>query len=320
MRPQINLSCPTASRMWLASLAAFMAIMQSSLTDAFLSLVIAVTTALAAFFCEFIIYFRTEKSAMIKDGSAFTSALVLTLMLPNHISPIYAAVGVVFAMIVIKYSFGGLGSNWLNPAIGGWLFIRFTWPLAYEQALTNAAPMESGAFDGVFRDFLNKTVFSAFGAELPDGYITLFNATSASVIADRGALALLVGTIILLSSHASRVWTSVVYLGGYGLLIRLFGALPAGGGFGAGDILTGFLSGGTLVAAFFLAPEPVTGPKSMRGALIVAFIMAVFSFIFRYLGGELYGAFFAAALLNALVPIVRGIESRFLYARRRIAL
>jgi electron transport complex protein RnfD len=306
--------------MWLASLAAFLAILQSSLTDSFLSFIIAVTVALAAFFCEFIIYFRTEKSSMIKDGSAITSALVLTLMLPNHINPVYAAIGVVFAMIVVKYSFGGLGSNWLNPAIGGWLFIRFTWTPAYEQALGNAASAGNGTFDGVVTDFLNKTVFSAFGAELPDGYITLLNATGAGVVADRGVLALLVGTILLLSSQASRVWTSVVYLGAYGLLIRLFGALPAGGGFSAGDILSGFLSGGTLVTAFFLAPEPVTGPKSTQGALIAAFITAVFSFIFRYLGGELYGAFFAAALLNALVPIVRGIESRFLYARRRVAL
>ncbi|MDR0707560.1 MAG: RnfABCDGE type electron transport complex subunit D [Treponema sp.] len=320
MRPQINLSRPTASRMWLVSLAAFMAIMQSSTTDAFLSFIIAVTVALAAFFCEFIIYFRTEKAAMIRDGSAITSALVLTLMLPNHINPVYAAIGVVFAMIVVKYSFGGLGSNWLNPAIGGWLFIRFTWRPAYEQALGSAVSAGNGAFEGVVTDFLNKTVFSTFGAELPDGYITLFNATGAGVIADRGVLALLAGTILLLSSQASRVWTPVVYLGGYGLLIRLFGALPAGGAFGAGDILTGFLSGGTLVTAFFLAPEPVTGPKSTPGALIVAFVTAVFTFIFRYLGGEPYGAFFAAALLNALVPIVRSIESRTLYTKRRIAL
>jgi electron transport complex protein RnfD len=306
--------------MWLVSLAALMAIMQSSLTDAFLSLVIAVTAVIAAFFCEFIIYFRTEKSAMIKDGSAITSALVLTLMLPNHISPIYAAIGVVFAMIVVKYSFGGLGSNWLNPAIGGWLFVRFTWNSMYEQALASAASAGNGAFDGVVSDFLNKTVFSALGAKLPDGYITLFNAAGASVIADRGVLALLVGSILLLSSRVSRVWTPAVYLGGYGLLIRLFGALPDGGGFGDGDMLSGFLTGGTLVAAFFLAPEPVTGPKSTQGALIVALVMATFTFIFRYLGGELYGAFFAAALLNALVPIVRSVESRFLYARRRIVL
>ncbi|MDR2783791.1 MAG: RnfABCDGE type electron transport complex subunit D, partial [Treponema sp.] len=264
-------------------------------------------------------YFRTEKAAMIKDGSAITSALVLTLMLPNHINPVYAAIGVVFAMIVVKYSFGGLGSNWLNPAVGGWLFIRLTWRPAYEQALASAVPAGNGAFDGVVSDFLNRIVFSTFGAELPGGYITLFNATGAGIIADRGVLVLLVGTILILSSQVNRVWVSIVYLGGYGLLIRLFGALPTGG-FGAGDILSGLLSGGTLVAAFFLAPEPVTGPKSMQGALIVAFIMAGFSFIFRYLGGELYGAFFAAALLNALVPIARGIESRFLYARRRIAL
>jgi electron transport complex protein RnfD len=305
--------------MWLVSLAAFMAIVQSSISDSLLSLIIAATAVSSAFFCEFIVYFRTEKAAMIKDGSAITSALVLTLMLPNHINPIYVTIGVVFAMIVVKYSFGGLGANWLNPAIGGWLFIRFSWQSAYEQALTNTTTPLNETFAGVISDFLNKTVFSIFGAELPDSYITLFNVTNASIIADRGVMALLLGTILLLASQVSRAWIPIVYLVVYGFLIRLFGALPAGGGFGNGDILGGFLSGGTLVAAFFLAMEPVTGPKSIWGALFTAFIAAVFTFIFRYQSGETYGAFFAMALLNVLALIVRGIESRFLYTKRRIA-
>jgi electron transport complex protein RnfD len=306
--------------MWLVSLAAFMAIVQSSISDSFLSLIIAVTTIIVAFFCEFIVYFRTEKAAMLRDGSAVTSALVLTLMLPNHINPIYAAIGVVFAMIVVKYSFGGLGTNWLNPALGGWLFIRFSWQSAYEQALASTTVPKNEIIAGIISDFLNKTVFSTFGAELPDSYITLFNATGANIIADRGVMALLLGTILMLASQVSRAWVPIVYLGVYGLLIRLFGALPAGGGFGNGDILGGFLSGGTLVAAFFLVTEPVTGPKSIWGALSAAFIAAVFTFTFRYQGGEAYGAFFAVALLNVLVPMVRGIERRTLYTKRGIVL
>jgi electron transport complex protein RnfD len=306
--------------MWLVSLAAFMSIVQSSISDSFLSLIIAATAVSAAFFCEFIVYFRTEKAVMLRDGSAVTSALVLTLMLPNHINPIYVAIGVVFAMIVVKYSFGGLGANWLNPAIGGWLFIRLSWRAAYDQALANATTPGNETFAGIISNFLNKTIFSAFGAELPDSHITLFNATGASIIADRGVLALLLGTILLLASQVNRAWIPVIYLGVYGVLIRLFGVLSAGGDFGNGDILGGFLSGGTLMAAFLLVTEPVTGPKSIWGALFAAFIAAVFAFIFRYQGGETYGAFFAAALLNALIPIIRRIESWSLYTKRGIAL
>jgi electron transport complex protein RnfD len=319
MKPQVNLSRPTTGRMWLVSLAAFMVIVQSSLTDSFASLIIAIVTVFAAFFSEFVIYFRTEKAQMIKDGSSITSALVLAVLLPNDIHPVYAAIAAVFATIVVKHSFGGLGSNWVNPAIGGLLFIRVTWPHLYGQALADNVPTGAGSVDNIVTAFLNKTVFSVFGAELPDGYITLFNAAGASIIADRGVLALLLGTIIITASQVNRIWIPVLYLGVYGLLIRLFGALPSGGAFGNGNILTGFLSGGTLAAAFFLATEPVTGPKSIWGALVMAFMAGVFSFIFRYQGSETYGAFFAVALLNALVPIIRGIESRSLY-RQGIAL
>jgi electron transport complex protein RnfD len=312
--------------MWLVSLAAFLAIVQSALTDSFSSLIIAVTAVIAALLCEFVIYFRTEKSGMIRDGSSITSALILVLLLPNHINPIYAAIGAVFAMVVVKYSFGGLGSNWVNPAIGGWLFICFSWPDVFNHALETSPllsgvdfPIAGSAVDTAVSAFLNKTIFSGMGVELPGGYIDLFSSNGVGIIADRGTLGLLIGSIIIIASQVNRVWIPVVYLGVYGLLIRLFGALPFGGEFGKGDILTGFLSGGTIVAAFFLVSEPVTGPKSGRGALIAVFLASVFAYMFRYQGGEVYGAFFAAALLNVLVPIIRGFESHILYTRRESA-
>ena len=317
MKPQINLSRSTAGRMWIVSLAAFLAIVQSSITDSFSSLLIAATTAIAALLTEFVIYFRTEKAGMIKDGSSIAAALVLTLLLPNHINPVYAAVGTIFAMTVIKYSFGGLGSNWVNPAVGGWLFIRFSWPDVFGRALeSGAGPATGGAVDARVGSFLNNTVFSLTSSVLPGWYIDLFGSTAASIIADRGILALLIGTILITATQVNRAWIPAVFLGVYGILVRLFGAMPTGGAFGQGDILTAFFTGGTLAAAFFLVAEPVTGPKSNRGSLIAALAAGIFTYIFRYQGSEAYGAFFAVALLNALVPIIRSIESRVFYTRR----
>jgi electron transport complex protein RnfD len=304
--------------MWLISLAAFLAVIQSSLTDSFSSLIIAASAVIAAFLAEFMIYFRTEKAGMIKDGSSIASALILTLLLPNHINPVYAAIGAVFAMIVVKYSFGGLGANWVNPAVGGWLFLRFSWPGFFEQTAGAVSPVSSGFIEDHISAFLNKNIFSPFGAELPDGCLTFFNAAGAGIIADRGVFALLIGTIIIMSAQVCRVWVPVVYLGVFGLLTRLFGEMPLGGELGGGNVLGGFLSGGTLVAAFFLAVEPVTGAKSTRGALVAASIAGVFAFLFRYLGNELYGAFFAAALVNAFAPLIRGVESARLYVERRL--
>jgi electron transport complex protein RnfD len=274
-----------------------------------------------------------------RDGSAIASALVLTILLPNQIHPLLAFLGAIFAMLVLKHSFGGLGTNWVNPALGAWLFIRFGWPRAFSEALResslsvlagslnrgtldlqgspmgilNAASSVQGALDVYWTTLLNRTIFLFTSSELPGGYIDLLMYSGPGIIADRGLLALLLGTIIITASQVSRFWIPLAYLGVYGLLIRFFGALPFGGGFNAGDILFGLISGGTLAAAFILIADPSTGPKSSPGLLIAAILGGALSFLFRYPGFEPYGAFFAVAMLNALSPLFRYFETRFLF-------
>jgi len=342
-KPQISLARPTAGRMWLVNICAFMAVIQSSLTDSFSSLIIASSAVAAAALTEFLICYRSGKAKVLKDGSAVATALILALLLPNRISPILAAVGAVFAIAVIKHSFGGLGSNWLNPAAGGWLFIRFSWPDSFSRALEGsplsllAESMSRGVtnpegsplgilkidaagifaaatpLDGTLRSFFNNTIFSFTGSELPGGYIDLLASRLPGIIADRGLLALLAGTIIITASQVNRSWIPVVYLLFFGALVRFAGALPYGGTTGDGDVFFALCSGGTLAAAFFLAAEPVTGAKSNAGIFLSAIAGGVLAFLFRYFGGEAYGVVFAALFINALLPLIRFFENRKLY-------
>jgi electron transport complex protein RnfD len=333
--------------MWLVSICAGMGILQSALTDNFSSFIIALAAVAGAVLVELLADFiagghkgHFQWSRSIKDGSAVASALILTLLLPNHIHPVLAALGSAFALAVIKHSFGGLGTNWLNPALGGWLFIRLGWPAAFSAALQNSSltflteslgkgfldPQGSplgilkingfipGQWDSLVTGFLNKTVFSVTGAELPGGYIDLFFFSGSGIIADRGLLGLLLGTIIITASQVSRFWVPLAYLTVWAFLVRIFGALPFGGDLGNGDILFSLFSGGTLAAAFLLASDPVTSPKSPLGLLFVTSFAAVFGFIFRYWGFEQYGVFFAITLLNTLVPLIRWFERRNLYS------
>jgi electron transport complex protein RnfD len=345
-KPQVNLARPTARRMWLVSLCAFMAVVQSSLTDNFSSLIVALSAVLAAVLTEFLILHKRGRVFYLKDGSAAASALILVLLLPNRISPVYAVMGAAFAIAVVKHSFGGIGSNWLNPAVGGWLFVRFSWPAAFNAALENsplsllagslskgfANPQGSplgilkidggGLFsvpsgiDSLVRSFFNTFVFSLTGTELPGGYIDLFSSPGPGIIADRGVLALLLGTVILTASQVSRVWVSVLWLSAFAFLVRIAGALPYGGGWWNGDVLFAVCSGGTLAAAFLLAADPATGAKSNWGIFLAAFAGGCIAFFFRYPGEEPYGAVFAAALVNALLPLVRKFERRQFYEKR----
>jgi electron transport complex protein RnfD len=317
-KPQVNISRPTAERMWLICFCAGLGIIQSGLTDSGASLITALTALAAAILTELLITYRASGFEKIKDGSAAASALIFSLLLPNQIHPVYAGLGAAFAMGVVKHSFGGLGANWVNPSLGGWLFIRFSWPAFFEQPggperISGAA----SALDGTVRNFLNTRIFSFAGAELPPGYIDLLGLRTPGIIADRGLLALLLGTIIIAVSRSSRVWIPAVYLGVFGGLVRIFGALPYGGLLGEGDVLLGLFSGGTLAAAFLLATDPATGAKSNGGAIALAVFGALLSWFFRYQGLDPYGAFLAFILVNAFTPLVRSFEARCYYTPGR---
>jgi electron transport complex protein RnfD len=266
-------------------------------------------------------------------------------------------------MAVIKHSFGGLGTNWVNPALGAWLFVRFTWPGAFTQALegsplmvlteNHAGGLQTGglldpqgsllgslnqasqsppgnisgflipgfsgitrglygvfnALDGNITSFLNKTIFSLTGAELPEGYIGLLFFTGNGIIADRGLLGILLGSMAITALHINRFWMPAVFLGVYALVIRFFGVIPFGGDVGGGDVLFALFSGATIATAFLMITDPVTGPKSRLGAGLIAALAALGAFIFRYLGFEPYGALYAVALANVLVPLIRDFEN-----------
>jgi electron transport complex protein RnfD len=165
-------------------------------------------------------------------------------------------------------------------------------------------------------NFLNDHVFSLFNVRLPPLYVDLFSLPSVGIIADRGLLALIVGSIIIVSCAAFRVWMPFLYLVSYLFLVRIAGA----GGQGieaSGDVLYALCTGGTLVTAFYLLADPVTGPKSNMGNVVYVLAAAILTFVFRFLKMELYGAFFAVAFLNTLLPMFRVVERRIVYEKRR---
>jgi electron transport complex protein RnfD len=316
--PMVNVSRSTAVRMWLVAICAFIAALQSAVGDSFLSLFIALTALVSALLTELLITYKTRGFGKLKDGSAAASALTLALLFPNNIHPVYAALSAVFAIAVVKHSFGGLGANWMNPALGGWLFARFSWPRAFSIALNGSmiSMEESGAIAGnMVNSFLNKTIFSFLGAELPPGYIDLFALKTPGIIADRAVLALVLATAVIAASQISRSWLSFVYLAVFGLLTRMLGDNALWNG----DVLYAFLSGGTLVAAFILISDPSTGAKSMPGGCIATVLAAVLGFIFRFYGREFFGCLYAAALVNILIPLLYKAERRLFYSAREAA-
>jgi len=315
LNTQVNIARPTATRMWLVFCCAFLAIIQSAIGDAGASFAIGIAALVSAVLTELLMTSTVHGLEKIKDGSAAASAMVLTLLLPNQIHPVYAALGAAFAMVVVKHSFGGLGSNWMNPALGGWLFIRCSWPQAFARALDESAeylPPAGSAADQVIGDFLNNTIFRFLGAQLPAGYIDLFSIQSPGIIADRAVLTLVFAVAVIAAFEISRSWLSLLYLAVFGFLIRMVGDVD--GGWWTGDVILAFFSGGTLVTAFILIVDPSSGAKSALGNVVVVILAAVLSLAFRVFAAALYGCFFAVTLVNALTPVLCKVERRLLFS------
>jgi len=311
-KPQTNISLPSTGRMWLICGCAFVSILQSALGDSGRSLIIALVSLYSAILTEFLLTWRNYGTAKVKDGSAAVTALILTLLLPNQISPVYAALGAMFSVVVVKYSFGGLGSNWLNPALGGWLFMRFSWPSVFSSAFANSAvsiskmssTSELSALDNTITESLNHFVFSSFGVQMPSGYIDLFFNNNPGIIADRGLFFLLVSTVVITAAEINRGWIPLVFLSVYGLLIRA--AIDLSGG----DLLYGIFSGCTIAAAFIIAAEPSSSAKLKQGILLTVVLGAVLSWFFRYVCHEYLGCLIAIALVNCLTPVIKSIEDK----------
>ena len=313
-KPQISISVSSTARMWLVSLCAFLCVLQSALSDEGRSLIVAFTSFFSAVLIELLLTCKKYKFKKIFDGSAAATAMILSLLLPNQIHPVYVFFGAAFAVAVVKYSFGGLGSNWLNPALGGWLFIRFSWPSVFKhENMPSVSEISlSGDFNSAassITDFLNSNILQAAGVQLPSGYVDLFLASSPGIITDRGLFALLIGTIIITAIGINRGWIPLVFLSVYGLLIQMAG--DVNGVLWNGDMLYGIFSGGTIAAAFILSAEPASSAKLKGSILLTVVLGAILSWFFRYKCMEYSGCFFALALVNCITPMIRVIEDKF---------
>jgi len=319
-KPQINISYPSTGRMWLVCCCAFFCVLQSGLTDSGKSLIIAGTALVSAIIIELLLTWRKHGASKIKDGSAAASAMILSMLLPNQIHPVYVFFGIAFAIIVVKYTFGGLGSNWLNPALGGWLFIKFSWPAGFSQALPEyisvsemASAQNISSLDSPITEFFNNSIFSIAGVQLPSGYIDLLFYSGDGAITDRGLFALLLGTVVITAIGINRGWVPLVFLAVYGFLIRFAGDVS--GMYWNGDMLYGIFSGGTIAAAFIISAEPASQAKLKPGILFTVILGAFLSWFFRYKCMEYFGCFIALALINCITPVIRFIEEKLFFSQ-----
>lgn len=260
-----------------------------------LSLII--ISVLSAVSAEALIQKITKKPITIKDGSAVVTGLLLAFNLPPCVPWWIAVVGAAFAILIVKHAFGGLGQNFMNPALAARAFLLASWPTK----ITAGFACPSIRIDAISSSTPLALLNAADGAvaELPN-YMSLFLGNVAGSIGETSALALLIGFAYLLYRGVISWRIPVIYIGTVAAMTFVFGPR----GLFTGDAIYHVLSGSLMIGAIFMATDYSSSPVTPRGQIIFALGCGLITSIIRLWGGYPEGVSYAILLMNVAAPLI----------------
>ena len=246
--------------------------------------VVAVTVS-SCVLTEYICRKMMKRDNTIVDLSAVVTGLLLAFSLPPAIPLWICVIGAVVAIGIVKQMFGGIGNNFVNPAITARIILMISFPLPMStwtipgnpiDLVTTATPLES-----LNRGFSN----------LPS-YWDMLIGFKGGCLGEISVLALLLGAGFLLFRKVIKIWIPFSYIATVLLIIAIAGRDP----------LFHLLSGGLVLGAFFMATDYVTSPLTTKGKLIYGVGCGLITALIRLFGGMAEGVSYAILLMNILTP------------------
>lgn len=266
--------------------------------------VITTISVASAILSEFFYQYFLKKEIMVKDMSAAVTGLLLALNLPVSVPLWIPLIGSVFAIIVIKQLFGGIGKNFVNPALAARIFL-LSWP---EEMQTYVKPMTHlPAFAFNVSDKAADAVSSATGlSSLESGIVEnsslldKFYGFVAGSIGEISALMLLLGFVYLLIRKVITIHIPLSYVGSVAVFVTTY-AYFTGQSVPLDFALNHVLSGGLLLGAIFMATDYTTSPITPSGKVIFGIGCGIITSVIRIFGGYPEGVSFAILMMNTLV-------------------
>ena len=267
-------------------------------------LVVLVTVASSVFF-EWLYDRLMHKKNTVTDFSAAVTGLLLALNMPPQIPLWMPVLGSAFAIIVVKQLFGGLGQNFMNPALAARCFLM----ISFTGKMTDFAVDKLSGYHCI------DTVTGATAlAELKNSGFTadsisvknLFIGNIHGTIGETSALAILIGAVILLAFKVIDLKIPLTYIGSFAVFVICY-MLGTGKGFDANYLFSHLFGGGLMLGAWFMATDYVTTPITPKGQLIYGCCLGVVTAIFRLFGGSAEGVSYAIIFCNLLVPLIEKV-------------
>jgi electron transport complex protein RnfD len=260
------------------------------------ALLVIITTIISCVAAEYITRRILKRENTIGDLSAVVTGLLLALNLTPLIPLWIAAVGGAVAIVIVKQLFGGIGQNFMNPALGARVFLL----VAYTQAMTKW--LIPGQVDGVS----SATPLAIIkGKEAVEGvlpnYWSLFIGSVGGTIGETSVLALLIGAVYLLLRHVITLHIPLGFIGTLAVFTWIFGGKS---GLFTGDFIYHVLAGGLILGAFFMATDYSTSPVTKKGQLIMGIGCGLITGVIRLFANYPEGVSFAILLMNIATPLI----------------
>ena len=230
-----------------------------------------------------------KRKYTMTDLSAVVTGLLLALNLPSTVPFYIPILGSVFAIFVVKQLFGGLGQNFMNPALAARCFLVIS-------------------FTGKMTDFTYDAVSGATPlAMLKNGesvdLLDMFLGTTAGTIGETSALALLIGGLYLIAKRIISYRIPFYYILSVAVYAAIYSA-AALGGFSIEYVAGHLFGGGLMLGAIFMATDYVTSPVTPKGQVVFGIFLGLLTATFRIFGGSAEGVSYAIIFGNLLVPMI----------------
>lgn len=253
------------------------------------ALVLILVTVATTVLTELIFELLMHKKVTIGDFSAVVTGLLLALNLPSSAPWWIGVIGGVFAILVVKMLFGGLGQNFMNPALGARCFLL----ISYTSIMCN---FDCDAYSGA-------TPLAALKAGESVNVLDMIIGKTAGTIGETSVIAIIIGACFLILLGIIDLKIPGSYLLSFVVFVALFG----GHGFDPYYISAQLAGGGLMLGAFFMATDYVTRPITKGGQYVYGIFLGILTGIFRIFGPSAEGVSYAIIIGNLLVPLIEKI-------------
>ncbi len=245
----------------------------------------------SAMLTELLFCLATRRRISIWDGSAAVTGMLLALCLSPETPVVLPIVGSMFAILVVKCLFGGLGKNFINPALAARCFLL----LSFSNGMTNYPGVNAAGIDALS----SATPVAMLKVGSMVNVTKMFLGTAGGVIGS-SILALLVGGLVLWGLDIIHGEICFSVLGGFTLCLALFG----GHGFDPGFLAAHLCSGGVVMGAFFMATDYTTSPVSRLGQFVYGCLIGVIGALFRIFGKSADSFSYSIIIANLFTPLI----------------